>query len=84
MTDFNHAEYLHQEVPGVEVPDHLLLRMRAAGAEGPKVGQEIARELIAEARGASLVHGVLLTSAGGQAQELADLVRSLTAVGVGQ
>jgi homocysteine S-methyltransferase len=82
MVDFNHAEYLQQEVPGIEVPDQLLFRMRAAGSEGPLVGQEIARELIAAARAAGAVKGVLLTSAGGQAQELVDLVRGLSAVGV--
>jgi hypothetical protein len=59
-----------------------MYRMRAAGDDGARVGQDIARELIAAARAAGPVRGVLLTSAGGQAQELVELVRGLSAVGV--
>jgi homocysteine S-methyltransferase len=81
LADFNHAEYLHQEVPGIEVPDEVLLRMRRAGTDGGGVGLQIARELIAEARGLKQVQGVLLTSAGGQAQELVELVQNIATAG---
>ena len=41
---------LHNEVPGIVVPDHGAGAARAAGADAPEVGRELARELIAEAR----------------------------------
>ena len=40
---------LHNEVPGIFVPDDLLARLEAAGPDAAKVGAERARELLAEA-----------------------------------
>lgn len=42
-----HAAFLHNEVPGVEIPESLLARMRAAGEEGPHEGARIAAETVA-------------------------------------
>ena len=41
---------LHNEVPGIVVPDHVQERYRRAGTSAPEVGQELARELIADSR----------------------------------
>ena len=41
---------LHNEVPGIVVPEHVQERFRRAGTTAPEVGQELARELIADAR----------------------------------
>jgi homocysteine S-methyltransferase len=44
------AQRLHNEVPGIVVPEPVQERLRAAGTEARQVGLELARELTAEAR----------------------------------
>src|SRR5262249_59764537 len=44
------AVRLHNEVPGIVVPEPVQNRFRAAGARGAEVGLELARELYGEAR----------------------------------
>jgi homocysteine S-methyltransferase len=41
-----HAEFLHNEVPGITLTEQALERMRAAGNHGRAVGVEMARELL--------------------------------------
>ena len=53
-----HAEYLHNEVPGITIPEVIRDRMRAAGERGHEEGLLMAQELLAQAR--SLVQGVYL------------------------
>jgi homocysteine S-methyltransferase len=45
-----HAEFLHNEVPGITVPDVVRARMREAGDRGLRVGIETAQALLAEIR----------------------------------
>jgi len=47
---------LHNEVPGIVVPEPVQERLRAAGKEAPAVGRELAKELIEGSR--SLAAGV--------------------------
>ena len=49
---------LHNEVPGIVVPERVQERFRDAGPAAPEVGRAIARELIGEARERGLVAGV--------------------------
>jgi homocysteine S-methyltransferase len=42
---------LHNEVPGIIVPDHVQDALREAGPDGPQVGMELARELVEASRG---------------------------------
>lgn len=42
-----HAAYLHNEVPGIEIPDAILDRMRAAGDDGRAAGVAVAAETLA-------------------------------------
>ncbi len=44
------AVRVHNETPGIVVPDHVQQRYRDAGADAAAVGSEIARELVAHAR----------------------------------
>jgi methionine synthase I (cobalamin-dependent)/5,10-methylenetetrahydrofolate reductase len=53
-----HAEYLHNEVPGITIPESVRDRMRAAGERGHEEGLLMAQELLAQAR--SMVQGVYL------------------------
>ena len=45
-----HAEFLHNEVPGIEIPETIRDRMRGAGGDSWKEGLAIADELAAELR----------------------------------
>ncbi|HHX64625.1 MAG TPA: bifunctional homocysteine S-methyltransferase/methylenetetrahydrofolate reductase [Chloroflexi bacterium] len=45
-----HAEFLHNEVPGITLTEAALERMRRAGAEGRNEGIRLAQETILEAR----------------------------------
>jgi homocysteine S-methyltransferase len=44
------AVRVHNETPGIVVPEHVQERYRAAGAGAAQVGTQLARELIAGAR----------------------------------
>jgi len=58
LQSFRHAEFLHNEVPGIQVPDWIRGRMHEAGNEGQRVGVELARELLAQCR--AMAQGVYL------------------------
>ncbi len=53
LASYRNAEFLHNEVPGMQVPDAVRERMRKAGsgAEARKEGVRIAREMLASVRG---------------------------------
>ena len=46
-----HASFLHNEVPGIFIPDEAIQRIKAAGDEGARVGVELAVELIEQMKG---------------------------------
>ncbi|MEX1246975.1 MAG: methylenetetrahydrofolate reductase, partial [Anaerolineales bacterium] len=45
-----HANFLHNEVPGISIPDNIRARLEAAGEDGPHEGVRIAIELIEQIR----------------------------------
>jgi homocysteine S-methyltransferase len=53
LASYRNAEFLHNEVPGMQVPEQIRERMRKAGggAAGRKEGVAIAREMLAAVRG---------------------------------
>jgi homocysteine S-methyltransferase len=53
-----HAEFLHNEVPGMRIPDEVRERMRNAGDHGAMVGIDISRSFLKEAK--SLVAGAYM------------------------
>ena len=46
-----HAEFLHNEVPGITIPDAVRIRMRQAGESALRAGIEMAQRLVNEVRG---------------------------------
>ncbi len=70
-----HAEFIHNEVPGIVVPAALRERMRRAGENGIQEGLQQARELLEQTR--NLVQGVYLIPSFGRYEMVADLVRML-------
>jgi len=51
LTSYRLAQRLHNEVPGIVVPDPLQEALREAGPDASKLGMEHARELIEASRG---------------------------------
>lgn len=50
LVSVKHANFLHNEVPGIFIPDEARKRIEAAGEEGNKVGVEIAVELVEQVK----------------------------------
>src|SRR5262245_43373510 len=48
LYNLRNANFLHNEVPGVSIPERLRERMAEAGTSGPEEGVRIAQELLAE------------------------------------
>lgn len=70
-----HAEYLHNEVPGITIPDAVRERMRLAGEHGHEEGLKLAQELLTEAR--ELIQGVYLMPSYGRYDIVSALTRML-------
>ncbi|HEU5379257.1 MAG TPA: bifunctional homocysteine S-methyltransferase/methylenetetrahydrofolate reductase [Ktedonobacteraceae bacterium] len=70
-----HAEYLHNEVPGITIPDRVRERMRLAGERGHDEGLSLAQELLTEAR--ELIQGVYLMPSYGRYDVVSALTRML-------
>jgi homocysteine S-methyltransferase len=75
-----HAEFLHNEVPGITIPDATRAAMRTAGERGAEVGAQLALELL-EQVGSEVAGTYLMPSFGRYeaAAELARLVRARVA-----
>jgi len=70
-----HAEYLHNEVPGITIPEDVRARMRAAGEHGHEEGLRLAQELLTQTR--SMVQGVYLMPSYGRYDVVEKLTRLL-------
>ena len=70
-----HAEFLHNEVPGITIPDVVRQRMRMAGEHGHEEGLKLAQELLNVAR--SMVQGVYLMPSYGRYDVVSTLAQML-------
>jgi homocysteine S-methyltransferase len=70
-----HAEFLHNEVPGITIPDEARAAMHAAGERGSEVGIEMADALLAQV-GAE-VAGTYIMPSFGRYEQCAGLVRRI-------
>jgi methionine synthase I (cobalamin-dependent)/5,10-methylenetetrahydrofolate reductase len=77
LVSSRHAEFLHNEVPGITVPDESRAAMKAAGDRGSEVGIEMADALIAAVE--SEVAGVYVMPSFGRYEQCAGLVRRIRA-----
>jgi 5,10-methylenetetrahydrofolate reductase len=50
LRSWRHAEFLHNEVPGIVIPDAVRARLRDAGDQALRVGIETAQSVLAEVR----------------------------------
>ncbi len=69
------AKYMNENVPGIDVPQHMIDRLAAAAAEGKekgvkglpmKLGMEMAAEMIAEIKAQNLCSGVHIMAIGAE------------------
>jgi homocysteine S-methyltransferase len=67
-----HATFLHNEVPGISIPEELQLRMLGAGEEAPQEGVRIALELVEQMKG--WAGGIYLMPAFGRYDLAAEVV----------
>ncbi len=51
LRSFRHADFLHNEVPGMRIPEKFREKMRSAGQEAPKVGLRMSMDFVKEAKG---------------------------------
>jgi homocysteine S-methyltransferase len=70
-----HAEFLHNEVPGITLSDEARERMRLAGPDGRREGVKMAQELLQELR--PLVQGVYLMPSFGRYEVAAEVLSIL-------
>jgi homocysteine S-methyltransferase len=72
-----HAEFLHNEVPGITIPDATRAALHDAGEHGAEVGLRITEELL-DAVG-ERVAGTYVMPSFGRYEQAAELVRRLRA-----
>jgi homocysteine S-methyltransferase len=75
LQSFRHAEFLHNEVPGINVPDWIRARMHEAGNEGQRVGVDLARDLLAQAK--ELAAGVYLMPSFGRYENCLEVLEGV-------
>jgi methionine synthase / methylenetetrahydrofolate reductase (NADH) len=72
-----HAEFLHNEVPGITIPDAARAALHAAGDGGAATGLEMAERLVADV--APLVAGTYIMPSFGRYEQAAELARRIRA-----
>lgn len=75
LQSHKHAEFLHNELPGVSIPDHLRERMRLAGDQGIQEGIRQSQEFLSEAQ--AFCDGTYLMPSFGRYEMVAELVKVL-------
>lgn len=73
-----HAEFLHNEVPGITLTDRARERMRLAGADGRREGVKMAQELLAQLR--EHAQGVYIMPSFGRYEVAAEVMEVLGAL----
>ncbi|HEX5441178.1 MAG TPA: bifunctional homocysteine S-methyltransferase/methylenetetrahydrofolate reductase [Ktedonobacterales bacterium] len=71
------AEYLHNEVPGFDIPVEVRARLREAGDRAREVGIELAHEVISTARSRGLIQGCYLMPSFGRYDLVGELAQEL-------
>lgn len=72
-----HAAFLHNEVPGIFIPESIRQRISAAGDEGQREGVRIAVELLSNLQG--LIQGAYLMPPFGRYDMAADIIDAMRA-----
>jgi homocysteine S-methyltransferase len=72
LYSLKHAQFLHNEIPGITIPDSIMKRIEEAGETAPEAGVQIAQELLRDMRG--LVAGAYIIPAFGHYELAAEVI----------
>jgi homocysteine S-methyltransferase len=75
LHSYRHAEFLHNEVPGISVPEDVRRRLGDAGERGLAVGTALARELLRGVR--QRCQGAYLIPSFGRFEVVAEILDAL-------
>jgi len=75
LHSYRHAEYLHNEVPGITVPEPIRQRMAEAGESGQAEGIAMARDFLAQV--AHRVQGTYLVPSFGRYEVVSAVIKDL-------
>ncbi|HKQ18488.1 MAG TPA: bifunctional homocysteine S-methyltransferase/methylenetetrahydrofolate reductase [Candidatus Eisenbacteria bacterium] len=75
LQSHRHAEFLHNEVPGIVIPEPARTAMREGGDRGVEIGIEMCRKLLLEAR--DLVEGAYLMPSFGRYEVVARVAEAV-------
>jgi homocysteine S-methyltransferase len=75
LYNIRHATFLHNEVPGIEIPAAALDRLRKAQEDAPRVGLEIAMDLVDRLK--TRFQGIYLIPAFGRYEIVAEIIESV-------
>jgi methionine synthase / methylenetetrahydrofolate reductase(NADPH) len=79
LQSYRHASFLHNEVPGITLPESALARMERAGADGRTEGIKMAQELLLQMRGMPAVQGVYLMPSFGRYEVACEVLDAIGA-----
>lgn len=77
LANERHADFLHNEVPGVVVPDAARARLRRAGEGSRRVGIDMAVDLLQELREMPEIHGAYLMPPFGRYEIAAEIIEAV-------
>jgi homocysteine S-methyltransferase len=76
LANERHADFLHNEVPGVNIPDPIRKRIRAAREKSREVGIEMAIDLLRELREIPEIQGAYLMPPFGRYEIAAEIIEA--------
>lgn len=81
LYSLRHAQFMHNEVPGINIPDSIFKRLEDAGENAPQEGVRIAIELMQQMR--DRVQGAYIIPSYGRYNLAADVVDAIVSMRVG-
>jgi len=75
LSNIRHANFLHQEVPGISIPDKILSRLESTGENSAQEGVKVAVEIIEELR--SCIQGIYIMPAFSRFDLVAEILEAV-------
>ncbi|RME42056.1 MAG: bifunctional homocysteine S-methyltransferase/methylenetetrahydrofolate reductase [Chloroflexi bacterium] len=75
LYNHRHADFLHHEVPGISIPDHVRQRLKEAGDDGLDMGIQLTHELLKAVR--DYIHGAYVMPPFGRYDVVAEVARAV-------